>query len=525
MQEDAGVWTATVVGSEFYSVQIDDTGDEVDAFCDCPYEFGPYCKHVAAVLYAIQDQLKRGRPEVRQRAEQKQNVRSLLDSLSREQLLEIVLDQLKKDKALASSITLQYSAETLDKAAYARIIEERMRAARGREGYIDYSAARQAAASVNELLNKAGSLLESGQRARALPILQAVIETMPSVVAEADDSDGGLSGSIEQAFEMLREAMPAMTPAERGALFDYCLEQAPQKSYRDLGTDQGFIDLAADLVETQEQRQTLFAALDRLFMGRASFSGNYHQEFALEVKRDVMVKMGDSAKAIHDFLLQHVHLNWPRMQLIQTYMEQGQYAAARKLCSEGLELYQHQGWRGLVHHYRALLLEIARRDHDPQTVVEMAQELLISTGRIEHLKTLRENVPAAEWPALVRRLITTIEKEVGSWLTPSLLGEIYVQEKLWDDLLRLAQRQGVAALQQYHEHLSKRFPDEASAIYEKAAHDRMRSASGRDAYREVCHYLRRMVELGQDERVAEIVETLKAHYPRRRAMIEELDNI
>lgn len=31
-----------------------------DWYCDCPYEYGPICKHVVAVLFAVRDEIPDG---------------------------------------------------------------------------------------------------------------------------------------------------------------------------------------------------------------------------------------------------------------------------------------------------------------------------------------------------------------------------------------------------------------------------------------------------------------------------------
>ena len=53
--------TAEVSGSEEdpYLVEIDfsDDGEVEDWFCDCPYDWGPVCKHVVAALLALQESL------------------------------------------------------------------------------------------------------------------------------------------------------------------------------------------------------------------------------------------------------------------------------------------------------------------------------------------------------------------------------------------------------------------------------------------------------------------------------------
>ena len=55
--------TAEVSGSEEdpYLVEIDfsDDGEVEDWFCDCPYDWGPVCKHVVAALLALQRVMER----------------------------------------------------------------------------------------------------------------------------------------------------------------------------------------------------------------------------------------------------------------------------------------------------------------------------------------------------------------------------------------------------------------------------------------------------------------------------------
>ena len=49
-------WRAEVKGTDIYSVSIAIKGKEITAWeCDCPYDWGPVCKHVVAVLYAIRE--------------------------------------------------------------------------------------------------------------------------------------------------------------------------------------------------------------------------------------------------------------------------------------------------------------------------------------------------------------------------------------------------------------------------------------------------------------------------------------
>jgi uncharacterized Zn finger protein len=56
LKETSDGWHAVIKGQEHYKVLISTNDDEItDWNCSCPYDHGPICKHVTAVLYAITD--------------------------------------------------------------------------------------------------------------------------------------------------------------------------------------------------------------------------------------------------------------------------------------------------------------------------------------------------------------------------------------------------------------------------------------------------------------------------------------
>ena len=84
-------YKAVVEGSEDYnvSIDVDECGEFIDADCDCPYsEAGNYCKHEAAVLYAIENEfddyeMSSGKESIEQPLE---SLDSVISSMSEEDL-------------------------------------------------------------------------------------------------------------------------------------------------------------------------------------------------------------------------------------------------------------------------------------------------------------------------------------------------------------------------------------------------------------------------------------------------------
>ncbi|MDE7363327.1 MAG: SWIM zinc finger family protein [Ruminococcus sp.] len=104
-------YTAEVDGSELYdvTVEMDDHGNIYDVSCDCPYDMGAYCKHEAAVLYALREiNIKITQPSAK-----KLNLPQLLGKCSTAQLAEIILEHAKEDKGFGNYLRMRLS-ETSD---------------------------------------------------------------------------------------------------------------------------------------------------------------------------------------------------------------------------------------------------------------------------------------------------------------------------------------------------------------------------------------------------------------------------
>ena len=58
LKQTADGWSAVIEGSETYQVVLEGH-DVIHAWhCTCPFEHGPVCKHVAAVFYAVRENIR-----------------------------------------------------------------------------------------------------------------------------------------------------------------------------------------------------------------------------------------------------------------------------------------------------------------------------------------------------------------------------------------------------------------------------------------------------------------------------------
>jgi len=107
-------YTAIVDGTERYEVEILLDEDSIeDMSCDCPYaEDGSYCKHMAAVLFALD---AGGATKKKTLAKKKRlTPGSLVEKIPDSQLRPLLTELVSADDKLYRSLLLQYGETSLD---------------------------------------------------------------------------------------------------------------------------------------------------------------------------------------------------------------------------------------------------------------------------------------------------------------------------------------------------------------------------------------------------------------------------
>ena len=116
-QRDSDHYTAFVSGSEIYQVTftLDDESEVGEMECTCPYDWGEYCKHEVAVLYFLRRMLDDPETEKKKEKEidmverpESVELRSLLEEVSKEELLTFLVEYAQTSPALVSALVLAF---------------------------------------------------------------------------------------------------------------------------------------------------------------------------------------------------------------------------------------------------------------------------------------------------------------------------------------------------------------------------------------------------------------------------------
>ncbi|MDI6716533.1 MAG: hypothetical protein QME63_06275 [Actinomycetota bacterium] len=534
-------WSALVEGTQTYEVRVKLEGDRIaESLCDCPYDFGPVCKHEVAVYLAIGHMLAgNDLPEKKKkRSKTKPKRKTIADKISdivakltEEEMREIVLEYALNDREfrntlLAQDLLKRDEAGKNKKEDYKRIMRDSLRSSMDRHGFIGYWSSSRAVRGIEDLVYEANKMLIEQKPESAVPIYQAAIEETVPALQYADDSSGNLGGVIELSFEKLNECAEDIADKNvRKDLFEYALKATKDKIYDGWSDWQWeWLGIASKLIGNLEEKKKLLQKIDELATASQiedSYSSKYDRERAAELKLEIL-KRWDKEK-VAQFIADNLEHTPIRRIALEDAIAQKDYKKAKELAKAGMELDTKRGYPGLVHEWLDLLLRIAELEKDVEAIRKYSKELFFNGHHeFKYYDKLKSTYSKEEWPDTADGLIKElIESRNCSAYT---MGEIYIREEKWTELLSLVKNNPSEQMLDYFgKYLEGLFPDDLIEVHEQVIREMLKRTSGRAIYQDACRRLRRMKKMGAGEKVKKMAEEFRRTYKNRRALLEELE--
>lgn len=414
--------TAEVSGSEDEPYLVDiafDEDGEVEAWeCDCPYDWGPVCKHTVAALLALQAEPPEERSQ--KTAAAKSSVRELVERAEKKQLAALILEHCKEDKRFQSRVlsTLEDSGEQ-ELASIRELVRESIRS-NSNYGYIDEDGCDNICADLDDALDRARSRAERGQYDRALDFV------LLTGIGLLESDNGCLSWTIDAALKTVGLAVRGF--AETGA---------PRKNWiqRILKTAQApvfdgweewrhtLLRQAAALAETGNEDE-FFAALDRLINRQwENFQGMPRYEKQNKTTRYHIFHAVHGPENARTYLEQNLNIDEFRIALIREDMAAGDYAHAEQLCLERVEDARKEQWHR-PDRWERLLCDVYRAWGQREKLIGQARFLTLLGGRDFYQITKDLLIEDGRWEAEYPGFLTELK---GKW-SPYAYMDILAEE-------------------------------------------------------------------------------------------------
>ena len=521
IDHDEGHVTAEVSGSEdepyLVDIDFDEDGNVADWDCDCPYDWGPVCKHTVAALLALQAEPPEERSQ--EAAAAKTSVRELVERAEKEQLATLILEHCKEDKRFQSRVlsALEDSGEQ-ELASIKELVRESIRS-NSDYGYIDEDGCDNICADLDDALDQARRRAGRGQYDRALDIAEFILIT---AIGLMESDNGCLSWTIDAALETVGLAAKgfAETGAPREKWVQRILKTAQASVFDDWEERRHTLLRQAAVLADVENEGEFYTVLDRLSDRRwEKFQDAPRYEKQDKITRYHILCAAHGLEDAHKYLEQNLNIDEFRMILIREDMAAGDYIHAEQLCLERVEdarkeqwhrpdqwehlLYDiYQGWgqrEKLIGQARFLTL-LGDRDF-----YQIAKDMLIEDGRWE-----------AEYPGFLAEL-------KGKW-SPYAYMDILAEE---NELALLMEQVRVYrdAVFQHGAVLAPRYGEEIYSLCAAAIRQVAKRIDNRKDYQRLCGLLHSLVRFGGIGKAKELIQELRQVYPRRKALWEELERV
>lgn len=535
-----GDYEAVVEGSEEYTVKLSIRNRVITEYsCDCPYEMGPVCKHVAAVIFYL-EQEELGLTQNTKKASSKkakassskpskrktlaQQVDELLDKVTLDELTLFVREHATKNaqfRDLLLASFAQYNPNE-SRTLYAKQVKALIKVARDSDKYglIDSSGAKYISKEISPMLSLAERYLSQGNHQSAFFICTAIMDELISALLCADDREGVLGNAIYAAYDTL-SAIASEEPSEaiRKLILKYCFTSFDKRTFAGWDWHIGLLQLAACILDTEDEVEEIFKRINSI-----PESDEYEIKEVQKIKYCILLgKKG--TEVAQKYLEQNLDNPNFREVAIQDALDQKDYERATALANDGIE--QDSGYAGLVTNWYEWLLKIAESQKDTERIILYARHLLLNDSRpsLDYYEILRKTVPPEQWTDFVEAIIQEAMERKPYYRT-DLVASIFIREEWWSRLLDLVKKEcNLDQLAKYEKLLAQHFPSELANLYAERIIEYVKSHIGRNYYRTACKYIRKMIKLGARDKADEVISQLRQTHYNRRALMEELDNV
>lgn len=378
-------------------------------------------------------------------------------------------------------------------------------------GFVPYSGCNRVCAEMAAIMNIADNCREAADYRQAFDIYLMLILESARLVSHADDSDGGCSDIINGSFDGI-DAVCKQLVGENQYFFDALIKTAknkvfkgwPEWAYR-------LLKAAVCFVNDQKMAGKIYDVLPTL--GKMYDGKDYPDKYLINLG---IIERLQGKEAARKYLFEHLELDEFREIAVKNAMTEQDFALAERLCKEAL-LKNDNGYYGRPSRFFYYLEQIYETTDNIENLIATSRAILMKgdTAYFRKLKSLYEKLGV--WEQEKEPLWSELPRKIGIQYYMVLLSQENELELLLEQV-----KLNKSYITDFGKQLAVKYPDQAYQIYEEYIYDQADQANDRRKYRQVCSYLKSMVEAGASNRARTIFNRLNELYLRRPAMLDEL---
>jgi len=539
-----GQWDASVMGAQLYSVGVNLKKLKINAAgCDCPaFAQNNYCKHVAAVLYAIRDNLAKAESAPKSAKGKKSKVKTS------SQLLHDALHGVEANdlKIFIESYATHHKDFTNDVLLYFKlqsVVNET-----SQEGFIEVVKTAVDSSKIKSeidsdllarhlqpILMQAQKYVNDSNYLEAFYVIKAIIEVISPLLKSLNYIFKVDTNAVTESIDLIEKISGFnIPPMFRDELFDYCIALAERQDLIDTDYDRRIDPLLLRLANDPKRKEQILDLIDRK-LDQLIPSDSRHTtttklnkhliyiQYKIELLRELH-REKDIEKLIKDNIYYHDELAHIA---IRQLIKDKDVAYAKQIIEDKLDgntiildIYLNKEREALK--WEPYFLDIAILENDLPNILLYAEKFFKSFQDIRYYDILKQYTPADKWHKKFEEIESSLFRKHYSF---GILATIYIRESKLRDLYELLKKH--AFLSNIHDTLPILLPaykTEVLNLYNKAIISLLGHGTA-SAYKEAIEHLNYLLTLGQKETVHDWIETFKSIYSNRPRFLKELKNV
>ena len=500
---------AVVSGTEDYNVSIySEDGEIEDMYCDCPYaDDENKCKHMAAVLYALEDL-----PEISEH--DTDDINDLINEASPELMKEFLIKSMTYNEDLKYKFIrfLKARRKEISISEYKEHLDYLIINYADGTDYIDYRYSFQFFNEADELLTECTDILIAEKcYYDAYDIVKYYLYKLS--VTDIDD-DGNFSIFYDTCMEIFKEITQSADIETKRRMFNELTDM--------LSTKLNYIfEMVFDFISKGfDEKEFLLKMLEYTDKRLEKKDTPERRKKWILYRLQLMDKLNYSDDDILEYSRRYPEFREIREYLTERFIAKGNNEAAIKILEETLGSEVNSIYESQRLHLE--LKELYKQTNDREKYIKELWVILtqLCISGMDIYREFKSLFAPDEWEEERELLYSSMKYQ-------HMLPEYFVEEKLYDRLASYVfTNKNEYLIEEYEKYLADESHELILAEYAEYLNKSAEQSADRSTYQRWADKLIHMKKLkGGKECVAEIIENWKTLYRNRPAMMQEIDRV
>ncbi|MBB6730606.1 hypothetical protein [Cohnella zeiphila] len=353
----------------------------------------------------------------------------------------------------------------------------------------------------------------SEDRNEAFNIRLYLLIEMVKLFSHADASSGLHSQVIDDCLGGIDEFCKAVSAEESKKALQSILKAAKNKAFGEW-EEYGYRLLRSTVHLVQDSKQA--EAVYELFRILGPMYGGKEYPDRYLITQGIIERL-EGAAAAEKYRMEHLHVPEIRKLVVEEAIEAGQYELAEKLSREALaQVIRH--WEPSAWAYDLERIYALTGEKDKQ--IEIVQLILTKGDRSYYSKLKALFQAEGTWEQQREPILQKLSEAYMSHSFAALLSE----ENETGRLLNVVEKSPIL-IEHYGMQLAREYPAETYRIFEAYILNEAAEATDRRKYKGVCKLIRAYDQAGAKAEARGMIQRLIEKYPRRVAMVDELQTL